>query len=149
MNLNISDENAKTKLLNSITEMGNMALNADIGTELTLDNEDAMAAINEALYTGEATIEDIEAMFANANLAMPEYKTMTVPGEATTTHTETEVEGPLGIKFHTKSDSTTTTDRVIPYFGEKPSIDSNTGKVTSYGGGGKLKTTTTGNKESN
>ena len=149
MNLNISDENAKTKLLNSITEMGNMALNADIGTELTLDNADAMAAINEALYTGEATIEDIESMFANANLAMPEYKTMTVPGEATTTHTETEVEGPLGIKFHTKSDSTTTTDRVIPYFGDKPTIDSDTGKVTSYGGGGKLKTTTIGNKDSN
>ena len=149
MNLNVADDEAKTALLNSITELGDMALNADIGTQLTLDNEQAMAAINEALYTGEATIEDIEAMFANANLAMPEYKTMTVPGEATTTHTETDHEGPLGIKFHSSSTSTTTTDRVIPYFGDAPKINKKTGKVSSYGGGGSVKVTTTGNKETN
>ena len=145
LNLNISEDN-KNALAKEIDELSALAENAPIGTQLTLDNSDAIAAINEALYTGSATIEDIEAMFNNANLQMPEYHTKTVPGDAVTSHSTTEFEGPLGIKWSAKSTTTTTTDRTIPYFGDaEPTVNDG---VVDYGKSSSIAVKSTGNLNS-
>lgn len=148
LNLNIN-ENTKNILNNKIEELSNLALNSPIGTPLTLDDSQAIAALNEALYTGEATIEQIESMFNNANLQMPEYKTHWVDGEVTRSHSETTTEGPFGIKYTTSSDTVTTAKKAIPYFGDQPpTVDTETGTVTSYGGGGTLSIKSSGNLNS-
>ncbi len=148
LNLNIN-ENAKNVLNQKITELSDLALNSPIGTSLVLDDSNAIAALNEALYTGEATIDQIESMFNNANLQMPEYKTKWVDGEVTKSHSETKVVGPLGIEYTTSSDTTTTAQKAIPYFGDSAPTTDSSGNVTSYGGGGSLKITTSGNAASN
>ena len=139
----VEAENALTEFLNYASDE---AAGKPIGSTITLDNTNAIAAINEALYTGKATIEDIEAMFNNANLAMPEYKTTTVPGEMVHTTSTAHYKGPLGIEWDVTSDTTTTTDRVIPYFGDKaPSLQD--GKM-DYGGGGTIDFSTQSNSTS-
>jgi hypothetical protein len=146
LHLNISDDNRKA-LEREMDYLSDIAENADIGTQLKLDNSAAIAAINEALYTGEATIDDIEAMFNNANLQMPEYHTTTIPGDAVTSHSTTHFEGPLGIKWTAKSDTTTTTDRVIPYFGDAaPTVDDS--GFVNYGNSNSIAVTSTGNLNS-
>ena len=146
MNLNIKNS-AKDSLLNALTDLNQIAENAELGTKLTLNNEEAIAAINEALYTGQATITDIEAMFNNADLSMPEYNTTTKPGPETHSHTDTHVKGPNGIEYDMSSDTTTTTDVVVPYFGDKEPTVTASGKM-DYGGKGSLKTTINNNKNS-
>ena len=145
LNLNIN-ENAKNILNQKLMELSDQALNNPIGTSLTLNDDQAIAALNEALYTGEATIEQIESMFNNANLQMPEYKTQWVDGEVTQSHSETTVTGPLGIKYTTSSDTTTTAKKAIPYFGDTPPAKTSSGGM-NYGGGS-LNITTTGNAQS-
>lgn len=148
LNLNIN-ETTKEILSDKITELSNLALNSPIGTPLTLDDSQAIAALNEALYTGEATIDQIESMFNNANLQMPEYKTHWVDGEVTRSVSTTKTKGPFGIEYTTESETLTTAQKAIPYFGDKPpQVDTTTGKVTSYGGGGSLSVKTSGNKNS-
>jgi hypothetical protein len=53
-----------------------LAENNPIGAELTINNGEALNALNSALEAGTTTIEEIESMFHNANLAMPEYHTI-------------------------------------------------------------------------
>ena len=116
--LDLQTDGASEALTAELNRLSEEALNNPIGTELTLNDDKAIAALNEALYTGKATIEDIEKMFNNANLAMPEYKTMTVPGEVTHTTSTAHYKGPLGIEWDVTSETDTSTDRVIPYFGD-------------------------------
>lgn len=66
MKLNIKGN--KEVLIQELEELSNLALDNTISTDLKIDNQNAISAINEALVTGEATIEDIEKMFNNANL---------------------------------------------------------------------------------
>ena len=144
MNL-VLEGDLETELANELNRLSDLAMKSPIGTELTINNSNAIAAINEALYTGQATISDIEAMFNNANLQMPEYKTKTVPGDAVHSTSETTFEGPLGIKWKAKSNTTTTTDRVIPYFGDnEPTVNEN---GTMNYGGGSLSVSTSGNSD--
>ena len=56
MSLNLETENAHTDLINELNRMSEEALNADIETEITMNNSNAIAALNEALFTGQATI---------------------------------------------------------------------------------------------
>ena len=149
MSLVLETDNAHQALIDELERMSQEALNADIGAEITMDNGDAIAALNEALITGQATIQDIEAMFNNANLAMPEYNTMEVPGEVAKSHSV--VSGKfMGIPYTMESDMETTTMRTIPYFGDnEPTYnlnDAGRAEFTSYGGGSgaSVKTTTTG-----
>ena len=146
LNLNINDI-AKTALVEKISELSNLADKYPIGTPLVLDDSQALAALNEALYTGEATIEQIESMFNNANLQMPEYNTHWVEGEVTKSVSKTVTKDPiLGLSWTTESETTTTAQKAIPYFGDTPpSIDKETGKVTSYGGGGSVSVKSLGN----
>lgn len=148
LNLNIN-EDTKNILNSKIQELQAQAQNSPIGTSLTLNDSDAIAALNEALFTGEATIEQIESMFNNANLQMPEYKTHWVDGEVTRSHSETTTTGPLGIQFTSSSDTVTTAKKAIPYFGDTPpTVNKETGEATSYGGGGSMTITTAGNAAS-
>jgi hypothetical protein len=126
------------------------AQGAEINTELTLDNSKAIDAINTALRTGEATIEDIEALFANANLAMPEYKIAQIPHTSKTkTDTDTTI-NILGapVKIHSTGTTTSTTYSDVPYFGDNPPEFDENGNMTSAGGGGSLQVTTMGNADS-
>lgn len=147
MSLNLETENAHTALIDELNRMSQEALSKDITAEITMNNSDAIAALNEALYTGQATIQDIEAMFNNANLTMPEYKTTTVDGEAVTSETDTEFKGPFGLKWKAHSTSTTRSKRVVPYFGDNPpTVTENKDGTSSvdYGGGGSITTSSAG-----
>lgn len=142
--LDLQTEGASQDLIDFLNSASEQAANKPIGATIEINNSGAIAAINEALYTGKATIEDIEAMFNNANLAMPEYNTMTVPGEVTHTTSTAHYKGPLGIEWDVTSETDTSTDRVIPYFGDTaPSIDSS-GNM-NYGGSGITNFTTQSN----
>lgn len=146
--LDLQTDGASEALTAELNRLSEEALNNPIGTELTLNDDKAIAALNEALYTGKATIEDIEKMFNNANLAMPEYKTMTVPGEVTHTTSTAHYKGPLGIEWDVTSETDTSTDRVIPYFGDQaPSID-DSGNMDYGGGGTDISVTSSGNTSS-
>lgn len=148
LNLDLQTDGASEALTAELNRLSEEALNNPIGTELTLNDDKAIAALNEALYTGKATIEDIEKMFNNANLAMPEYKTMTVPGEVTHTTSTAHYKGPLGIEWDVTSETDTSTDRVIPYFGDQaPSID-DSGNMDYGGGGTDISVTSSGNTSS-
>jgi hypothetical protein len=61
-----------------------MADDKAIGTSLNINNENAIFAINEALRAGELTVEELEAMFANADVAMPDVNFHTVTNAQTT-----------------------------------------------------------------
>ena len=143
LKLEFEDNTLNQELLTTLEQLQQQALNNPVGTTLQLDNDKAIAALNEALITGQATIEDIQAMFNNANLQMPEYKTKSIPGDAV--HSHSVVSGKvLGIPYTLETDTTTTTDRVVPYFGDNaPEVD-HEGNITSYGGGGSLAVTTSG-----
>ena len=145
LHLNI-DESYKIALNNTLQDLMVQAENADINTKLTLDNTDAINAINTALRTGEATITDIESMFNNANLQMPEYKIAKIPHVSTTKTNTTSKINILGKDFEVKSEGTTatTTYSDVPYFGENaPTFDEN-GNMTDAGGGGSLSVKTSG-----
>lgn len=144
LKLEFEDNTLNQELLTTLEQLQQEALNNPVGTTLQLDNDKAIAALNEALITGQATIEDIQSMFNNANLQMPEYKTKSIPGDAVTSRSDIEFTGPLGMTWKASSKTTTTTDRVVPYFGDNaPEVDDK-GNITSYGGGGSLAVTTSG-----
>ena len=146
LNLSI-DEEYRTALDSALQDLMKQAEGADLHTELTLDNTKAIDAINTALRTGAASIEDIEAMFNNANLAMPEYKIAQVPHTSTSQmNTKSEV-NILGAKIPitTTGTTTTTTYTDVPYFGDNPPTFDENGKMTDSGGGGSLAVTTIGN----
>ena len=144
LKLEFEDNTLNQELLTTLEQLQQKALKNPVGTTLHLDNDKAIAALNEALVTGQATIEDIQAMFNNANLQMPEYKTKSIPGDAVTSRSDIEFTGPLGMTWKASSKTTTTTDRVVPYFGDNaPEVDDD-GNITSYGGGGSLAVTTSG-----
>lgn len=144
LKLEFEDNTLNQELLTTLEQLQQEALKNSVGTTLQLDNDKAIAALNEALVTGQATIEDIQAMFNNANLQMPKYKTKSIPGDAVTSRSDIEFTGPLGMTWKASSKTTTTTDRVVPYFGDNaPEVDDD-GNITSYGGGGSLAVTTSG-----
>ena len=138
------EDNLEVELINELNRLSDLALNSPIGTELQLDNSKAIEAINTALETGRATIEDIERIFQNANLAMPEYKMKKIPGEVATTTTETIITDPLGFTWTTKSKGTTVTERQVPYFGDN---EPNAEGLIDYSDN-KLSVTTTSNSNS-
>jgi hypothetical protein len=79
--------------------------------------------LNTALQTGATTIEDLQTMFANADLSMPEYHLASVPHTSITDNTSTITRtGPLGIPvtYTEESSTTTTTWSQVPYFGDTP-----------------------------
>lgn len=148
-NLQLEDKNLNQALLDEINRLQDEALNKPIETELRIKEEKAIEALNKALYTGQATIEDIEAMFNNANLAMPEYKTKELPGDVTTS--TSTVTGKLfgAIPFSYTTTAKTTTNRVVPYFGDQePTVSKDGQSVTDFGGGS-VTTTSTGITKNN
>lgn len=123
INLSIDDE-YKTALQNEITELMEMAENSPIGMEIEFDNSKAIEGINEALAAGAMTVEEVEAMFANANLAMPKYNTAKIPHTTTSNSKTTSVVDQWWGKQTITSESTTdtTTWSEIPYFGDNPPV---------------------------
>ena len=147
MSLDLETDNAENELITELNNLSETALQAGIGVELKLENDTAIEGLNEALATGKATIENIESMFNNANLAMPKYKIAKLPGEVT--ETTSEVSGKImGIPFSYTTTAKTTSMRDVPYFGDNPPTvaknDDGDYVYTDFGGGGDLSTASLG-----
>jgi hypothetical protein len=121
LKLNIS-ETSKADLITMLDELAAMAADKDIGATLTLDNTDSIAALNEALITGAATLDEIQAMFANADLTLPEAhtgtKTITTTTRSVTSARTKGADGQWGDYVETESITTNKQDVPYVYFGD-------------------------------
>lgn len=149
------DDSIKDELRNEIAELQDIAENSEIGTKLTFDNAGALEAINAALKAGSITVSEVESLFANANLALPECHMVKIPNtSSSTSHTVTTEDTWWGQRTFT-SDSTTTntTWTQIPYFGDNPPVfdeqeDGTWAQRAGTGVASKLNVTTTGSPDS-
>lgn len=144
------DDSYKTALQSELTELMEIAENSPIGMKLELDNSKAIEGINEALKAGTMTVQEVEALFANANLALPQYNTTKVPHTTTSTsNTVSEIDQWWGKQTVTsKSTTSTTTWSEIPYFGDNPPrYDENGDQIKGTGIENSLKVSTTSNKQ--
>ena len=144
------DDSYKTALQSELTELMEIAENSPIGMKLDLDNSKAIEGINEALKAGTMTVQEVEALFANANLALPQYNTAKVPHTTTSTsNTVSEIDQWWGKQTVTsKSTTSTTTWSEIPYFGDNPpQYDENGDQIKGTGIENSLKVSTTSNKQ--
>lgn len=136
INLNI-DDSYKIQLKNAMDDIANQIKDKKIGYELSLDNSKALEALNTALATGATTIEEVQSMFNNADLSMPEYHMASVPNLSHSVTESTVTDLVSGHETKTRSDTTTTTYTQVPYFGtNKPvySLDpeTETAKIEGY-----------------
>lgn len=146
MNLHLGDtDELNTALLTALDELQTQALSPDntITTEISVNNDKAIEALNTALITGQTTIDDIQKMFNDADLSMPEYHVAYLdgPGSDSEVTTTTEI---FRQKFTFTSNVHTNTKQAVPYFGdEAPKVsyekDPNTGvssmKIENAGSG--------------
>jgi hypothetical protein len=94
----------------------------EVKGKLSLDNTDAIAALNTALENGSTTVEEIQAMFSNMNLAFPDTAVTTYKKPTrTTTFSENEIWDKSGRKIEsTRTKSTVTSEVELPWIGDNP-----------------------------
>ena len=118
VNLHLNSE-AETELTSLLDRLSAEAANTEIGADLSIDGTDAFNTMNQLLADGSVTIDQLEAAFKNAGLELPEYHTEMKPGPSTKTVSKTKVTGPLGITYELESETESSSEVAVPYFGEK------------------------------
>lgn len=115
------DDDLKEKFKSALSELSQIAESKPIGTKIDFDDSDVINGLNDALAKGLITVSEIESMFSNANIALPECHMVQVPSVAkseSVSVTEGGVDNDK--KTVTKSTTYTTTYTQVPYFGDNP-----------------------------
>jgi hypothetical protein len=126
INLQI-DEEYKTALQSEMQELMAIAENSEIGAEIKFDNTKALEGLNQALAAGTMTVEEVESMFANANLALPQFHMTRIPTKSTS-HSETTLDTGWW-KTTVNSTTTNTTWNDVPYYGDNPPVYDDAGNL--------------------
>ena len=138
-NLVIEDLGLKNALSNELSSIMNEVDDIEIGANLSLDNSQALEALNIALENGSTTVEEIEAMFANAGLQFDPglVKTYKKPSK---TVTSTKMTGTWnGTPIDATMTNTVASEVELPWIGDNPpkfETNETTGEITQIKGTG-------------
>lgn len=135
----IEDQALKDSLSNELSSIMNEVDDIEIGANLTLDNTKALEALNIALENGSATVEEIEAMFANAGLQFDPglVRTYKKPSKTVTSTKMTGVWN--GTPIDATMTNTVASEVELPWIGDNPprfDTDEATGEITQIEGTG-------------